>query len=190
MGSEYRITLVTGGARSGKSRFGEALIGEQGEKILYIATASVLDHEMKERVKKHREDRPYKWMTLEEYRYFDQRLPTYQGKVEGVFVDCITLMVTRLMMDAWDDDWESISTVALNKMENAISEEIEKLLYALHKLSVPAVLITNEVGSGIVPQNRMAREFRDIAGRVNQQLANQANEVYWVVSGIPVKIKP
>ncbi len=189
MGSEYRLTLVTGGARSGKSRFGEALIGEQGEKILYIATASVLDHEMKERVRKHREDRPCEWMTMEEYSRFDQCLPTYQGKVEGVFVDCITLMVTRLMIDAWSDDWDSISAEELSRVEKTISDEVDRLLDVLPKLSVPAVLITNEVGNGIVPQNRMAREFRDIVGRVNQTIAHRSHEVYWVVSGIPVKIK-
>lgn len=189
MASENKLTLVTGGARSGKSSFGETLMGEKCQKVLYIATAEILDDEMKERVRKHREDRLEGWLTLEAYKFFDKHLSTYQGKVEGVFVDCITLMVTRLMMDFWKDDWESISSEAVNKVEKNIMNEVDGLITGLMKLNMPAIIITNEVGNGIVPQNRMAREFRDIAGRINQQIAHASQEVYWVVSGIPVKIK-
>ncbi|RQD69666.1 MAG: bifunctional adenosylcobinamide kinase/adenosylcobinamide-phosphate guanylyltransferase [Tindallia sp. MSAO_Bac2] len=190
MGSEYRLTLVTGGARSGKSRFGENLISNHGDRILYVATAAVLDEEMQTRVKKHRSDRPNDWITLEAYRDFDRCLPTYYNSVEGIFVDCLTLMVTRLMMDGWQFDWEHIPQEKLLEIEESINIEMDKLVHGLSSLKVPSVLITNETGCGIVPENRMAREFRDISGRVNQRIANYAHEVYWVVSGIPVKIKP
>ncbi|SDY24487.1 bifunctional adenosylcobinamide kinase/adenosylcobinamide-phosphate guanylyltransferase [Tindallia californiensis] len=183
------ISLVIGGTRSGKSKFGETLVSSYGKKILYVATSAVLDPEMSERVRRHKQDRPSDWITLETYRDFDQNLPPYGDKVEGIFVDCITLMITRLMMEKKDINWDDITQEELIKAEEDIHNEIDKLLISLKKIGKPSVLITNEVGCGIVPEHRMARDFRDIAGRINQKIAKDVMDVYWVVAGIPVKIK-
>lgn len=183
------ITLVTGGARSGKSRFGESLLTEDNGEILYIATAKVYDSEMDDRVKKHRQQRPASWHTLEEYRHFSQVLPAWKNKVEGVLLDCVTLMVTQLMLENCHQPWESLTPLEVDDIEARIQGEIDVLMVALKDMAIPVVIITNEVGLGIVPGDKMSRDFRDIAGRVNQRLASMADHVYLVVSGIPVKIK-
>ncbi len=183
------ISLVTGGARSGKSRFGESLLTTEGLEILYIATAKVYDSEMKDRVEKHRRQRPASWHTIEEYRQFKQLLPAWKHKVEGVLLDCITLMVTQLMLDQCSQPWDDLSSVELDNIEKRIQQEIDELMDALKVMGIPAVIITNEVGLGIVPGDRMSRDFRDIAGRINQHIASCADAVYLVVSGIPLRIK-
>lgn len=189
MDAKPLITLVTGGARSGKSRFGESLLTGDDRQILYIATAKVYDSEMDERVKKHRQQRPASWHTLEEYRQFSQVLPAWKSKVEGVLLDCVTLMVTQLMLENGDQPWESLTPLEVDGIETRIQEEIDELMVTLRDMAIPAVIITNEVGLGIVPGDKMSRDFRDIAGRVNQRLASMADQVYLVVSGIPVKVK-
>ncbi len=183
------ISLVTGGARSGKSRFGESLLTAEKLKILYIATAKVYDREMEDRVKKHRKQRPAFWHTIEEYRQFEKVLPDWKNKVDGVLLDCITLMVTQLMLDKCSESWDKISSEALDEIEKGVQQEIDELLETLKFLGLPAVIITNEVGLGIVPGDKMSRDFRDIAGRMNQRIASFADAVYFVVSGIPVRIK-
>ncbi|MGS6553028.1 bifunctional adenosylcobinamide kinase/adenosylcobinamide-phosphate guanylyltransferase [Escherichia coli] len=144
------MILVTGGARSGKSRHAEALIGDSSQ-VLYIATSQILDDEM------------------------------------AVLLECVTTMVTNLLFDYGGDkdpdEWD------YQAMEQAINAEIQSLIAACQRCPAKVVLVTNEVGMGIVPESRLARHFRDIAGRVNQQLAAAANEVWLVVSGIGVKIK-
>ena len=189
MDEQQKLTLITGGARSGKSRFGETMLMKKGKDILYIATARTLDREMEERAKKHQVQRPSNWKTLEAYRDFKSHLPAWKGKVEGVFLDCITLMVTQLLLDECEHPWESMSGHRVDGLENQVHEEIRQLLESLRKLAVPVVIITNEVGQGIVPGDKMSRDFRDIAGRVNQKIAAEVDEVYLVVAGIPVKIK-
>lgn len=189
MDAKPLITLVTGGARSGKSRFGESILTEEDRQVLYIATAKIYDTEMEDRVEKHRLQRPASWHTLEEYRHFRQVLPAWKNKVEGVFLDCVTLMVTQLMLDNCDQPWESLTSPEVDDIERRIQEEVEGLMMTLKEMAVPAVIITNEVGFGIVPRDKLSRDFRDIAGRINQRMASLADEVYLVVSGIPVKIK-
>jgi len=183
------ITLVTGGARSGKSRFGEGLFRDKSHQILYIATAKSYDDEMRLRIQRHRQQRPASWETLEAYQGFRQCLPAWQGKVEGVLLDCITLMITHLMLENAPENWDSMTQEQLAELEAAIDREIHELVEALRKLQVPAVLITNEVGMGIVPGDKLSRDFRDIAGRVNQRLAEMADQVFLVVSGIPLCVK-
>ena len=147
------LSLVTGGARSGKSVFAENLAGGYGD-VSYIATAIPFDDEMKDRIKKHRLQRPQSWQTLEAF--------------------C---------------DFDSCSIDEINEIEEKIKCEFEKLVCVIKERNVNAVLVTNEVGMGIVPENRLSRIFRDIAGRINQYLAKQADEVYLVTCGIEMKIK-
>lgn len=205
------MILITGGARSGKSLFGEnLLINEMREKllinetrenlltnqkkVLYIATALAFDDEMKERIKKHKAQRSDNWDTLEDYRTLGDKLICLNKKYDGIILDCITVMVTNLLMQATPNFTdEEYLKLDYRVEETKILYEMKNLTSAFNELEIKnntkIVVITNEIGSGIVPENKLGREFRDIAGRVNQYLAKEANEVYVVISGIPVKIK-
>ena len=185
--SKYKLVLVTGGARSGKSSFGESIYNPQ-ENILYIATAQAFDEEMKERIKRHQHQRPSHWRTLECYKGFPERLKEIPEDVTGILMDCITLMVTNILLE-YNLGWDTVSIAVLNEIEDNIMEEVKALIATLKKLPLKAVLITNELGWGLVPDYPLGRIFRDIAGRVNQYIASEADEVYLVVSGIPNKIK-
>lgn len=178
------MILVTGGARSGKSSFGESLLKDKKE-VLYIATSIPFDEEMKNRVKKHRESRPEHWHTLEAYKSLGASIRNLKKQYDGIILDCITIMITNLIFENFDEAIE----IDYKAIEEKIMGEMKAMVSALKELNSEVVLITNEVGSGIVPENRLSREFRDIAGRVNQYLAREAEEVYLAVSGIPVKIK-
>lgn len=182
------IILVTGGARSGKSSFAEKLISERYELISYIATAMPYDDGMKDRIKKHKESRPSNWKTYEIYEEISGRINEISQESNAVLLDCITVMVTNLILKN-DVDWEKISMDEANEIEKVLSEEVENLINEILKSKMDAVIVTNEIGSGIVPENKLARIFRDMAGRVNQKIAKASSEVYLTVSGIPIKIK-
>jgi len=182
------LILVTGGARSGKSTFAEEKIKGFGEKILYIATAIGFDDEMKERIRKHRLQRPESWDTLEAFRDFDKELPGVIKKYDAVLLDCVTVMVSNIMLQK-AMDWENISTDDIREAEEEVDREIERLLSIVNESGVPSIMVTNELGMGVVPPTVLGRAMRDIGGRVNQKLAKAAQEVYLCVSGIPVKIK-
>ena len=180
------MILVTGGARSGKSRHAETLIGDTPQ-VLYIATSQILDDEMAARIEHHRQGRPAHWRTVERWQQLDELINADINPQNAVLLECITTMVTNLLFDYGGekdpDEWD------YQAMEQAINAEIQSLIAACQRCPAKVVLVTNEVGMGIVPESRLARHFRDIAGRVNQQLAAAANEVWLVVSGIGVKIK-
>jgi len=183
-----KLILVTGGARSGKSTFAEEKAKELGQKVLYVATSKPIDDEMKQRIEKHRSQRPAQWETLEEYKNLDTALLNIiQGK-DAVLLDCITILVTNVMLDGCYD-WDNLTRDKVEEIENLVQHQIERLI-SLSKMSeVPFILVTNEVGMGVVPPSAIGRDFRDIAGRVNQILAKVADEVYFCVSGIPMRIK-
>ncbi|NJD01629.1 MAG: bifunctional adenosylcobinamide kinase/adenosylcobinamide-phosphate guanylyltransferase [Ruminiclostridium sp.] len=183
-----KLILVTGGARSGKSTFAEDMVRRLGEKVIYIATSNACDGEMKERIKRHREQRPAGWVTVEAYRDIDTRLKGKLAGMDAVLLDCITIMVSNLMLEK-AMDWEGIAAEEINKVEAGVKTEIEKLISAAKEASIPFIIVTNELGMGVVPPYELGRAVRDIAGRANQMLAREAEEVYLCVSGIPVKIK-
>nr|WP_318381142.1 bifunctional adenosylcobinamide kinase/adenosylcobinamide-phosphate guanylyltransferase [uncultured Enterobacter sp.] len=180
------ITLVTGGARSGKSRHAESLVSAV-ENVLYIATSQIFDDEMAARIQHHRDDRPAHWRTEERWQQLEEIITAANDPHEAILLECITTMVTNLLFahgGAGDPDgWDYAA------LEADVQREIDALIAACQRCPSPVVLVTNEVGMGIVPENRLARHFRDIAGRVNQRLAQAADEVWLVVSGIGVKIK-
>jgi len=173
-----KITFVIGGARSGKSSF--AL--REAEKIsgpkAYIATAQALDDEMKERIRKHKDERGAGWDTLEEYLNVADLISEVSSKYGVIVLDCLTLWLSNLLCNNPD-----------------VKKEIENLTEALKSLSLgtchlsQVFIVSNEVGMGIVPENKLARQFRDLAGMLNQKVAEVADEVYLVTAGIPVKIK-
>ena len=183
-----RIILITGGARSGKSTYAEETALKIGGSILYVATSIPFDDEMKARVQKHRERRPSGWSTLEAYKDMDEHLrKSLEGK-SGVLLDCITVMVTNLVLEVFKDI-DHIQPEEIEEAEAYAGREITRLLEAARRAEVPFILVTNEVGMGIVPEYPSGRVFRDVCGRINQVLARAADEVYFCVSGIPMKIK-
>jgi adenosylcobinamide kinase/adenosylcobinamide-phosphate guanylyltransferase len=183
-----KLILVTGGARSGKSRFAEKKASDFGDRVLYIATAVAFDEEMKERIRRHRQQRPSGWETLEAYRDFETSLPGLLAGRDAVLLDCVTVMVSNIMLQK-AMDWEGISVEEINAVEKEVDSQVRSLLSIIKNAEIPFVLVTNELGMGVVPPYALGRAFRDIAGRVNQILAGEAEEVYLCVSGIPVKIK-
>jgi adenosylcobinamide kinase/adenosylcobinamide-phosphate guanylyltransferase len=180
--------LVTGGSRSGKSTFAESMAKNYKSDVLYIATSIPFDDEMKIRVKKHKMQRPFNWHTLEAYKDFDMHFKKDENKKAVVLIDCITLMISNIMFEE-NLDWENASENEITNIEKKIINELDKLLRGIKEKGATLIAVTNEVGMGIIPANKLSRIFGDIAGRVNQKLSKEASEVYFCVSGIPVKIK-
>ncbi len=171
------VIFITGGARSGKSSFALRLAQNIGGKVTFIATAQAGDAEMLKRIQIHRQDRPEDWATIEEPFDVASAIDSVKGN-DVVIVDCITLLISNLLCSTEDFDdnlW--------------IIKEIERLIRSAKEFIGTVIIISNEVGMGIVPENRLAREFRDIAGRANQIIASYADQVYVCFSGIPVLIK-
>lgn len=166
-----KIILVTGGARSGKSRIAEERCLLIGRPAIYIATAQAYDAEMRARIDEHQARRGPEWQTIGAPLALTAALNDSDGKGPRL-VDCLTLWLSNLMLS--DRDWRAAGT---------------DLLAALATQKSPVVLVTNEVGMGIVPENALARAFRDAAGTINQWVAAQADEVTLAVSGLPVKVK-
>jgi adenosylcobinamide kinase/adenosylcobinamide-phosphate guanylyltransferase len=163
--------LVTGGARSGKSSFAEKRTKQLGSSLVYIATSEIIDSEMEKRVAEHQARRGSEWQTLHAPLKLTAALFETDGK-GPCLVDCLTIWLNNLIFHNED-------TVVATK----------ELIKVLEKRSDPVVLVTNEVGSGIVPENALARRFRDEAGRMNQIISQVADEVYVSISGIPLQIK-
>ncbi|MBU5312418.1 bifunctional adenosylcobinamide kinase/adenosylcobinamide-phosphate guanylyltransferase [Tissierella carlieri] len=177
------ITLVTGGARSGKSRFAENLYKDEKD-VVYIATSKATDAEMRERVKLHQESRPSEWRTYEG----NYDLQNSIGKERNYLLDCITVLTSNIMFDI-SKDVEYIDYDMQRRIEDTVIREMQNLINGISLKDYNLVLVTNEVGDSIVPEHHISRVFRDIQGRINQKIASLADEVYLVCCGIPVKIK-
>jgi adenosylcobinamide kinase/adenosylcobinamide-phosphate guanylyltransferase len=165
-------TFVLGGARSGKSRFAESLATEAGLERHYLATGRAWDEEMQARIAQHKADRGPLWATHEEPLDLIERLDAIDGAGRTILIDCLTLWVTNLMM-----------------AERDVAAESGALAMFLPKAEARLIIVSNEVGLGIVPENRMAREFRDHAGRLHQMIAAVSTEVYFIAAGLPLKMK-
>jgi len=181
------MILITGGARSGKSRFAEQIAEKRGGDVLYIATSAVTDTEMAERIRFHQQQRPAHWHTFESHRDLGDVVRLKQTEFPTIVIECITTLITNLLFDmAGETEPEAMDFTAI---EEHILAQITELADAAQHCETEVIIVTNEVGMGIVPDNLLSRRFRDIAGRVNQQLAAAADDVYLVVSGIPVPVK-
>lgn len=186
---DSKIVLVTGGTRSGKSGHAEFLAKESGKDITYIATSIPLGEEMEDRIKKHREARPSLWPTLEMYKDIAEVVEKEENDNTCYLLDCVTIMTTNLMFEDTDVDWDSVSRDYIDDIETKIKQEFIDLMKVVRDCNKDIIFVTNELGMGIVPANKLSRIFRDIAGSVNQLIAREADEVYFCVSGIPTKIK-
>jgi adenosylcobinamide kinase/adenosylcobinamide-phosphate guanylyltransferase len=174
--SENSHIFVLGGARSGKSVFAENLaLGfneKNSSKCIYLATSQIWDDEMRARVDLHKERRSAQWETIETPLELPKALLEYSDKGCPILVDCLTLWLTNLMME-----------------ERDINAAGDALVNAISSISAPIIFVSNEVGQGIVPDNKMARDFRDHAGILHQKLAAVVDEVYFITAGLPTKLK-
>ncbi len=177
-----KIVLVAGGARSGKSCFAEQYAARFGKNVAYIATADIYDEEMAFRVKLHRERRPANWHTWEAPHDAHLAIKAAGEAHDMIIFDCLTLYISNLLCAL-----ESVCDSSANN--ELIREKIECLLEAAKKQTATTIFVTNEVGAGIVPDNHLAREYRDNTGIANQLAACAADEVYVVSCGIAVDFK-
>ena len=178
MGTETvkEIVFVIGGCRSGKSAYALKTAGKiSGRRKIFIATCLPQDDEMTQRVAGHQKERGRRWTTVEAPVYLPEAILENDPQTDVMLIDCLTLWVSNLMMETGS--------------QKQIEATIFSLIDALAKAASPIVLVSNEVGTGIVPENKLARQYRDIVGLVNQSVAGAADKVVWVVAGIPVVVK-
>ncbi len=169
-----KITFILGGARSGKSTFALEL-AKKYRQVAFIATCQGLDKEMQQRIKSHQDSRPKAWKTFEEPKEITHALGKIRNDFSCIVLDCLTLLVSNLILSG--------------ASHVAIENRIREVLQQLKKFKGRVIIVSNEVGLGIVPRTKLGRNFRDIAGRVNQLMAANADEVFFLISGIPVRIK-
>lgn len=181
-----KITLITGGARSGKSRLAEEMAAQNGGPVVYIATAAVYDEEMAQRVSNHRRRRPENWLTVEETLDLDQALDRVPPQTAFVVLDCLTLWLTNRLLRDYS---EQAPASEHSRLEREILAELEAFCQRLSRAPFSTVIVSNEVGCGIVPENPLARVFRDLAGRAGQLVAARAGSVYMAVAGLALKVK-
>ena len=182
MNTEGRLTLILGGARSGKSSHAQRLAVDSGKSVTFIATAQALDDEMSVRIQKHRAERPADWETLEVP--CDVASHVLDIKSEVVILDCITLLISNLLMQFVKDD-----LVDEAPFLDAVQKEIDELIATLRQGNQEWLIVSNEVGLGLVPPYQMGRAYRDAIGWANQRLAREADKVIFMVAGIPTTVK-
>ena len=176
-----QLILVLGGARSGKSAFAQRLAAERGgEGVVYVATAEAGDDEMAQRIERHRRGRPAGWRTLEQPRDVAAAIRREAGEAPVVLVDCLTLLVSNRLVEAADPFEPAV--------EAAVMAEVQGLVACADERAGALIVVSNEVGLGLVPDNPLGRAFRDIVGRANQVLARHADAVYFMVAGLPMRL--
>lgn len=181
------IVMVTGEARSGKSSYAEKICAESNKDVTYIACAMITDDDMQKRVDLHRAQRPSEWPTIEKYKDF-AGITNLDNSTAFYLLDCVTTMITNLMFDE-EVDYETCSAGRIANIEKNVKCEIDTLLEEFSASDKTLVIVTNEVGQGIVPAYRLGSIFRDIAGRANMHIASKADEVICMISGLPLKLK-
>ena len=176
------ITLILGGARSGKSSYAQTLAQATGKSVTFVATAQALDEEMDRRIQKHRLERPASWETLE--IPLDVASHVRKVKSELMILDCVTLLVSNLLMQFVQDDRVDEAPFA-----ESVQTEIHALMNSIHNQEQHWLIISNEIGLGLVPPYQMGRVYRDWLGWANQRLAREADKVIFMVAGIPMVVK-
>jgi adenosylcobinamide kinase / adenosylcobinamide-phosphate guanylyltransferase len=170
-----KMIFITGGCRSGKSRYALDYANRHFSQKVYLATGETLDEEMARRVEHHRRTRGPDWQTVEEPLEIANRIRQYGDRTEVILVDCLTLWLSNLLMKSIDDE--------------AIMSEVAQLIAAIRECQATLLIVSNEVGMGIVPAEPLARRFRDLAGMANQRIAEAAETVIFMVSGMPLLLK-
>ena len=175
------LILILGGARSGKSAYAEKLAAEIGHSILYIATAEAKDEEMSARIEAHRQGRPAGWQTLEAPRQVAIALNQIETSPDALLLDCLTLLVSNIVL--------ALESHPQTVIEAAIQSEIEAIVEVQKRLDIPLIVVSNEVGLGLVPPYPLGRVYRDALGRANQYLAASADKVLFMIAGLPMAVK-
>lgn len=185
---EKRCILILGGARSGKSRFAQKLAAELGKRVLYVATGEAHDEEMRRRIDEHRRNRPPNWRTLEVPVNVGRRILEEIGNAQVVVLECLTLLVSNVIGESTaESDPEAVDVPLL---EERLDLELRELMGAVNTARAYSIVVSNEVGLGLVPANRLGRLYRDLLGKANQTFAERADEVYLMVAGLPLQLKP
>ena len=193
------LIFVTGGAKSGKSKFAEEMLlklNNGKQKNIYLATSLIFDEEMKEKIRLHKKRRKNDWFTVETYKNFENELNNFfennDKTKNNMLVDCLTNMITNIIFEERDIDWDNFEKKmyiqTLEKLNKNVENSVNKLLNVTNEFE-NVIIVSNELGMGLVPSYPLGRYFREIAGKMNQIVAEKADEVYFVVSGIPMKIK-
>ena len=172
---DKKIIFITGGARSGKSRFAQEMAEKFPGSKAYLATAQGLDEEMKDRIARHQKSRPRTWLTLEEPIHIGEVVQREGKRFDLLLLDCLTLWLSNLLMAGWNG--------------KKILAATERFLRSARQAPCSIILVSNEVGMGIVPDNAAARDFRDLSGLIHQKVAREADDVYFLICGLPQKIK-
>ena len=180
------IILCSGGARSGKSEFAEQLALSLKGRKAYVATGQAFDDEMKDRIKKHQLRRGKEWITFEIPLHLHENWEQIKNVSDVILIDCLTMFISNHVFSHGDINTQEDA----NRIESIILEELQLLLQEISNSNDKTVIfVTNEIGLGIVPENKLARYFRDITGRVNREVANAANKMYLTVSGVTIELK-
>jgi adenosylcobinamide kinase / adenosylcobinamide-phosphate guanylyltransferase len=185
--SKPKIILLLGGARSGKSYHAQELARTMAAKVLFVATAEAGDEDMLRRIAQHKRSRPLDWRTLEATSHLGTAIEDNLEDAELVIIDCLTLLISNLFCQYPESQFATLEDTVLEKQ---VIREIEELKECWQKTGASFIIVSNEVGLGIVPDNRMGRLYRDFLGRANQLVAQTADEVYLMVAGIPLRVKP
>jgi len=180
--SSNTLTLILGGVRSGKTSYAQEQARQIGGNVLYVATASAGDEEMRMRIEAHRAARPAEWQTLEATLQVGEALISNQVRTQVVIVDCVTLLVSNVLLSFSED-------AAFDEVEQKVQAEIDALLKAHSKIGGQWFIVSNEVGLGLVPPYPLGRFYRDLLGWANQTLVRSADRVIFMVAGIPTTIK-
>lgn len=178
-----RLIFVLGGARSGKSAYAEQWAQQHAERVLFVATAQAFDDDMQARIEHHRNDRPPEWDTLEEPLHPAAKIAAQMANYDVILVDCLTLLASNILLTLPDDATQEDAN-------QAILTEIQELLDVVQQSGATWLIISNEVGLGVVPPTRLGRLFRDALGRANQRVALAADDVVLMVAGLPWRLKP
>ncbi len=185
------IALILGGVRSGKSRFGEQLAQELGgDSVLFAATAEARDEEMLGRIQKHRLSRPASWRTLEQPLHLGKALESISPFPKVVLLDCLTLLVSNVLCSV---EWEPSTSTKLSPnqfdlVQEKVDQEIDAILNFAQEHPVHLIIVSGEVGLGLVPDNALGRAFRDLLGWTNQKIAKQATATYFMLAGLPIEL--
>jgi adenosylcobinamide kinase/adenosylcobinamide-phosphate guanylyltransferase len=182
-----RKILLLGGARSGKSHYAQELARKLPQPVLFVATAQPGDEEMRQRIEEHRKARPPSWTTLEVAGRLGWHIRESLGSARTVLIDCITLLVGNICSAHTGPDGEPTD---IRRIEPEVDAEVNGLVNCLQQVEASFIIVSNEVGLGIVPDNEMGRLYRDLLGKANQTLARNVDELYLMVAGIPCRIRP
>ena len=193
------LIFVTGGAKSGKNKFAEEMLlklNNGKQKNIYLATSLIFDEEMKEKIRLHKKRRKNDWFTVETYKNFENELNNFfennDKTKNNMLVDCLTNMITNIIFENKNIDWDNFEKKmyiqTLEKLNKNVENSVNKLLNVTNEFE-NVIIVSNELGMGLVPSYPLGRYFREIAGKMNQIVAEKADEVYFVVSGISMKIK-